>query len=113
MPRYRLQRWARGTKSQPLQRANEAGSVGERQPWRETGKFFRRRTLAEQDRDAMAILGAFHVNCRIADKPNRRTGGYAALRQGQMDRRAGWLVGWRGPGAAYAARKNGAATPRA
>src|SRR5579864_6759223 len=112
MSRYRLRRWARGTKSQPLEQAKEAHSVGKRQMRRETGKLLRRRSLAEQHRDAAAVAGAFDVDGGIPDKPYILAGRHAARRECQMDRLGSRLVRRRVPCPDDAAKKIGPAELR-
>src|SRR5260370_883735 len=83
---YRLRRWARGPESQALQDAKEAPLVGKGQPRREAGELLRRRGVAEQDRDAAAVLRAFHVDRGVADKPYLLAGHDPARRHREMDR---------------------------
>src|SRR5579864_139244 len=99
-----LRRWARITRTQPLQRAKQVRLVNKRQMWRKAGEFLRI-AVAEQHRDAAAVARAFHIDRGVADKPNLRAGVDAARRQRQMHRLGRRLVGLRVAGTDDAAEQ--------
>src|ERR1051325_10892404 len=88
----RLRRWAAAVDSQPLQRAKQASPVGEGQPRREPGEFFRICRFAEENRYTATVHRTLHIERGVADEPNLLTRRNAAFRQGEMHRLAGRLV---------------------
>src|SRR5690242_18730869 len=106
---YRLRRWASRLQAQPLKDMKEADLVGEGEARREAAKLLARAGVAEQHRDAAAVLRAFDIDASVADKPHLLTRRHATGGEREVDRLGRRLVGGGVAGADNAAEKRGPA----
>src|SRR5690349_19915074 len=85
-------RWARANESQAPHKVKQGRSFGEKEARRATPELFGARSVAEQNRNAPAVIRAFHVDPGVADKPYRVARLDAARLEGERDRGGGRLV---------------------
>src|ERR1700761_3517810 len=62
-------RWARAGESQAPHKVKQRRTVGEDKAWRAMEKLLFGRRVAEQNRDAAAIVCTLHVGAGVANEP--------------------------------------------
>src|SRR5271169_1846062 len=84
-PELLQSRWARAGESQALQKVKQGRTIGEDKARLATEKLFLGRSVAEQYRNATAVVCALHVRTGVADEPDAIAGLDAARLEGKRD----------------------------
>src|ERR1700730_15323809 len=85
-------KWARASESQAPHKVKQGRTIGEDKSRLATEELLLGRSIAEQNRNATAVVGALHVGPGVADEPNSLTGLDAARRESERDRGGGRRV---------------------
>src|SRR5205823_3561899 len=104
-------RWARGDESQAPHKVKQGRTIGEDKARLATEKLLLGCCVAEQNRNATAVICALHVGTGVADEPNSLAGLDPARLESERDRGGVRLVLRRVPCSDNAAEQVGPADP--